>query len=300
MESLCDSHGIRKCGLHGDPETGEAEHKRRLAFFELTDEDFKTLTALKPFAERCTHEITEGLYELIMEQPESRAFFPDAATLAHVKRMQNTYFLGLFSGNYDLNYVATDYALARRMSGSGCLRNCIWARIGRYLALINARLRDHFRGNNEEVIKAAESIRKIIFFDMAIAFDTTSPRTWNDDPPSGAIRELSTPVIKVHDRFSFCRSSGPSIRNGLIRSWKPSGPGCRTAGQGHDSRQSQEFPLSIRSGGSHHEDTAAVQLLVAQTILTESLLGARTVVQLGVRNHTNAYCSKLSRELNSH
>jgi hypothetical protein len=60
----------------------EDERRKRLAFFEITEEDFKRLTTLKSFAEGCTHEITEGLYELIMSQPESRAFFPDQATRA--------------------------------------------------------------------------------------------------------------------------------------------------------------------------------------------------------------------------
>src|SRR5215475_1324945 len=81
------------------------ELHKRLAFFELTDEDFKRLAALKSFADRWTHEITEGLYELIMGQPESRVFFPDQSTLVRVKKLQNTYFLGLFSGTCDLDYI---------------------------------------------------------------------------------------------------------------------------------------------------------------------------------------------------
>ena len=56
------------------------ELQRRLAFFELTNEDFKRLAGLKSFADRWTHDITEGLYELIMGQPETRVFFPDQAT----------------------------------------------------------------------------------------------------------------------------------------------------------------------------------------------------------------------------
>src|SRR5438034_5523809 len=40
----------------------EEELRRRLAFFELSDEDFKRLATLKPFADQSTHEITEGLY----------------------------------------------------------------------------------------------------------------------------------------------------------------------------------------------------------------------------------------------
>src|SRR5687767_1347570 len=83
----------------------DEERKRRLSFFELTEEDFKRLTTLKPFADRWTNDITEGLYELLMRQPESRSFFPDEATLIRVKKLQNSYFLGLFSGTCDLNYV---------------------------------------------------------------------------------------------------------------------------------------------------------------------------------------------------
>src|SRR5207247_2675173 len=83
----------------------EEELKRRLAFFELTDEDFTRLTALKSFAERWTNDITEGLYALIMGQPESRAFFPGEPTLARGKRLQNTYVLGVFSGECELSYV---------------------------------------------------------------------------------------------------------------------------------------------------------------------------------------------------
>ena len=60
------------------------ERKNRLAFFELTEDDFKRLTGLKSFADRWTHEITVGLYELIMKHPESRSFFPDDATLTRV------------------------------------------------------------------------------------------------------------------------------------------------------------------------------------------------------------------------
>ena len=80
----------------------DEECRRRLEFFELTPDDFQRLTSLRAFAERWTQEITEGLYELIMKHPESRSFFPDDATLARVKRLQNAYFLHLFSGTYDL------------------------------------------------------------------------------------------------------------------------------------------------------------------------------------------------------
>src|SRR5262249_31219389 len=114
------------------------ELNRRLAFFELTDDDFKRLAALKPFADRWTNEITEGLYELIMGRPESKAFFPDQATLARVKKMQNSYFLGLFSGNYDLNYVRDRLRVGAAHEKIGMPPKLYLGAYRRYLALIHA------------------------------------------------------------------------------------------------------------------------------------------------------------------
>src|SRR5687768_7301325 len=150
----------------------DEERRKRLAFFELTEEDYKRLTALRPFADRWTHEITEGLYELIMGQPESRTFFPDEATLIHVKKMQNSYFMGLFSGNYDINYVRDRLRVGTAHERIGMPPKLYLGAYRRYLALIHMKLLVHFKGNEAESVKALEPIRKIIFFDMALAFDT--------------------------------------------------------------------------------------------------------------------------------
>src|SRR5207237_3144504 len=128
----------------------EGELKRRLAFFELSDDDFQRLATLKSFAERWTHEITDGLYELIMGQPESRAFFPDQATLTRVKRLQNSYFLGLFSGNYDLNYVRDRLRVGAAHERIGMSPKLYLGAYRRYLALIHERLLGYFKGNAEE------------------------------------------------------------------------------------------------------------------------------------------------------
>src|SRR5262245_62283214 len=150
----------------------DEELQGRLAFFELTEEDFKRLTSLKAFADRWTHEITEGLYQLIMGQPESRALFPDQATLTRVKKLQNSYFLGLFSGNYDLNYVRDRLRVGNSHERIGMPPKLYLGAYRRYLALIHMKLLDHFKGSTEEAAEALDSIRKIIFFDMTLAIDT--------------------------------------------------------------------------------------------------------------------------------
>jgi rsbT co-antagonist protein RsbR len=275
----------------------DEERKRRPAFFELTEEDFKRLTTLKPFADRWTHEITEGLYELIMGQPESRTFFPDDATLARVKRMQNTYFLGLFSGNYDLNYIRDRLRVGAAHERIGMPPKLYLGAYRRYLALIHARLLDHFKGNELEASTALSSIEKIIFFDMALAFDTyIAAYLETVTRHQAAIRELSTPVIKVHDRILLLPIVGTVDTQRAHQIME-------TVLVQIVEQQAKVMILDIAgvpvvdTKVADHilKTTAAVQLLGSQTILTGiSASVARTVVQLGVeitRMHTR---SKLS------
>src|SRR5262250_2832411 len=83
----------------------DTEVKSRRAFFELTDEDVSRLAELRKFAESHTDDIIDSFYELLLNHPETRKFFPDDATVRRVKRTQKEYFLGLFAGRCDRAYV---------------------------------------------------------------------------------------------------------------------------------------------------------------------------------------------------
>ena len=263
----------------------EEECKRRLEFFEITHEDFKRLTDLRSFADRWTHEITEGLYELIMKHPESRTFFPDDATLARVKKMQNAYFLHLFSGVYDMNYVRDRLRVGAAHERIGMPPRLYLGAYRRYLALIHERLRDHFKGNEAESAKALSSIRKIIFFDMALAIDTyIAAYLETTTRHQAAIRELSTPVIKVYERILLLPIVGTvdTQRANQI---------METVLVQVVEQQARVIIIDIAgvpvvdTKVADHilQTTAAVQLLGAQTILTGiSASVARTVIQLGV------------------
>ena len=274
------------------------ELQRRLAFFELNDEDLKRLTSLRSFADRWTHEITEGLYELIMEQPESRGFFPDQATLARVKKLQNGYFLGLFSGNYDITYVRDRLRVGTAHERIGMPPKLYLGAYRRYLALIHSKLRQHFKGNDDEAAKALESIRKIIFFDMTLAIDTyIAAYLETMTRHQAAIRELSTPVIKVHDRILLLPIVGTVDTQRAHQIME-------TVLVEVVEQQAKVMILDIagvpvvdtRVADHILKTTAAVQLLGAQTILTGiSASVARTVVQLGLeitRMHTRSNLSE--------
>src|SRR5678809_656455 len=72
----------------------ERELLSRRNFYEVTQDDLERLAALRPLAERHSVQVVDSLYDLILNHPESRVFFPDDDTVRRVKRLQREYFIG--------------------------------------------------------------------------------------------------------------------------------------------------------------------------------------------------------------
>jgi rsbT co-antagonist protein RsbR len=174
----------------------------RLAFFELGEADLQRLHELQGFAEKYTHEIVDELYELILAHPETRAFFPDEDTVRRVKRLQTVYFLDLFRRRVDLAYVRERLRIGFAHERIGMPPKWYLGAYRRYLCLINRRIMREFANDLDWAEACTRSIEKIIFFEMAIAIDTyIAAHVKTMTRHKEAIRELSTPVIKVHDRI---------------------------------------------------------------------------------------------------
>ncbi len=179
----------------------EAELRSRREFFELHDEDLARLARLRPFAEKYMDDIVESLYELILGHAESRRHFPDQATIRHVKQAQREYFLGLFAGRCDLAYVDDRLRIGLAHERVGVPPKLYIGAYARYLRLIFDRLLHEFE-SREEFHAAQQSIEKLVAFDMAIAMDTYIAAFVDSlERHQAAVRELSTPVIQIHDRI---------------------------------------------------------------------------------------------------
>jgi rsbT co-antagonist protein RsbR len=261
----------------------ERELATRRAFFEITDDDLSRLAGLRGFAEKHSGDIVEGLYQLLLGHPESRSFFPDEATVTRVKRLQRQYFLGLFTGKLDLAYVEDRLRVGTAHERIGLSPKWYIGAYGRYLRLLFDRLIGDLPP--KEAYDAFRSVNKIVAFDTALAIDTYIAANLDTVARhQAAIRELSTPVIRVHERVLML----PLV--GTVDS--------------HRAEQIMEMLLTrvveeqaraviidiagvavVDTKVADHllKTTEAVRLLGAQTILTGiSAQVARTIVQLGV------------------
>jgi len=273
----------------------EAEVRSRRAFFEVTDEDLARLAALRPVAEACTDEIVEGFYALLLQHAETRKFFEDATTVKRVKRTQRDYFLGLFAGRCDLAYVEDRLRVGTVHERIGMAPKWYLGAYRRYLQLLHEQL--YKRLEVGEAHLAYGSAQRLVYFDQSLAIDTyIAANLESIGRHQSALRELSTPVIRVHDGVLLLPLVGAidSLRaqqimeSVLIRVAEDQAKCIIIDIAG--------VPVVDTKVADHLlKTTAAVRLLGAEVILTGiSAQVARTIVQLGVQISSMHTLSRLA------
>jgi len=261
----------------------EAELQRRRAFFQVTDDDLARLAALRPMARTWTAEIVDAFYDFLLAHDETRGFFQDPATIRRVKRTQSEYLLGLFAGRCDLPYLEDRLRAGDAHERIGVAPKWYLGAYRLYVSLLRrCMVRDLPAA---EVDAAFESVQRLVCFDQALAVDTyMAAHLETLGRHQAAIRELSTPVIRVHEGVLLLPLVGAidSLRaerimeSVLLRA---------TEEQARCVIMDIAGVPVVDTGVADHllKTTAAVKLLGAQTILTGiSAQVARTIVQLGV------------------
>ena len=262
---------------------GEAELQARLRVFEIEPSDVERLAALRAFAEKHMDEVVEDFYRYLLANPETRAFFPDEATLRRVKRMQASYFMGLFSGRIDLRYVEDRLRVGIAHERIGLGPKYYVAAYRKYQEL----LLDRFVAELPPADAAAafRTVQRVISFDTALAIDAYIAAGQEAlVRHQAAIRELSTPVIRVYPGVLLLPLVGTIdspraqqvMETALVRVVEEQARVLLLDIAG--------VPVVDTKVADHLiKTTAAIRLLGAETILTGiSAEVARTIVQLGL------------------
>jgi rsbT co-antagonist protein RsbR len=259
------------------------EIESRRAFFELTDDDLARLASLRSFGERHSKDIVDALYDLILGHPDSRAFFTSETMVQRVKALQREYFMGLFAGRCDNAYVEDRLRVGAAHERIGLAPKWYIGAYSRYLRLLLDRMFADFAP--AEAQAAFRSIKKLVAFDMALAIDTYNAAYLDTMArQQAAIRELSTPVIRVYERVLLLPVVGTVdshraeqiMEQLLVRVVEEQARAVIVDIAG--------VPVVDTRVADHLiKTTAAVRLLGAETILTGiSAHVARTIIQLGV------------------
>lgn len=274
----------------------EAAIASRRAFFGIGEEDLARLASLRPLADKITDGIVEGFYALLLGHPDTKKFFGDEATIRRVKRTQREYFLGLFSGRCDTAYVEDRLRVGAMHERIGLAPTWYLGAYRQYLQLVRERFDAEIK-DPTEARAAFLSVQRIVFFDVALAIDTYIAANLEAlGRHQAAIRELSTPVIRVYERVLLLPLVGAvdshraqQIMESVLQNVVDAQARCiiiDIAG----------VPVvDTRVADNLLKTAAAVRLLGAEVVLTGiTAQVARTMVQLGLDVSSMQTVSRLS------
>jgi len=274
---MSDEPFSRRLGIDDD------ELRDRRAYFDLGDEELARLRAARPVAEKTHGGIVEDFYEHLMAHSSTRRFFTQDATLERVKSLQTSYFLELFDGQLDRDYVERRLRIGAVHERIGLDTKWYLGAYRRFLELSRQQLKVEL--DEEDAEATYESLLRLVFFDMSLAVETfIATHAEAVRRHQEAIRELSTPVISVHQGVLLLPIVGTvdSMRAEQIMEAVLVEVGRQ---------QARVLILDIAGVAvvdtdvAHHllQTTAAVGLLGAEVVLTGiSPEVARTLVRLGI------------------
>jgi len=178
------------------------EISRRKEFLEFRDEDEERLREINHLAERFADSVIEDFYKHLFAFEETRAFFLDPKVLAYVKRKQREYFVRLTEGTYERDYIQQRLKIGSVHANIGLDVKWYLGAYNQYLRNVGRRIFDEYRANRDKGLETFLSLIKLVFMDIGLAIDTyIDQRERTIRLQQEAIRELSTPVLKVRDRL---------------------------------------------------------------------------------------------------
>jgi rsbT co-antagonist protein RsbR len=174
------------------------EWEQRKAFVGFTNDDVHLLRDLRPISETYADEVVEELYRQFFHFEETRAFFPDEATLNHVKGMQKQYFLGLTHGDYGEAYLVNRLHIGRVHQQIGLSPRWYMGAYSIYTQRMFPQIMAAFGADSAKAQRAFLALLKIIMLDKELAITTYIAASEEVIArQSKEILEISTPVVQV-------------------------------------------------------------------------------------------------------
>src|SRR6478736_2277241 len=193
---------MREEGLADAIGLGTDELAMRKRFLEFDDDDVHRLEGMYDLTLEHVDSVIEAFYEHLLSFPETAAFFRDPRLLEHVKGRQKEYFIRLTQGDYEEEYVEDRLKLGSIHERIGLPVRSFLGMYAFYLRQIAAHLLERHADSPEKAFDAFHSLTKLLFFDIGLGVDTyIHQRERTIALQQEAIRELSTPVLRLRDRL---------------------------------------------------------------------------------------------------
>jgi rsbT co-antagonist protein RsbR len=260
---------VREEGLAEAIGLGPDELAMRKRFLEFDDDDVRRLEGMYELTQEYVDSVIEGFYKHLLSFQETAAFFRDPRVLEYVKGRQKAYFIRLTQGDYEQEYIDDRLQLGAVHEKIGLPVRSFLGMYAFYLRQIAARLLDEYADHPERAFEAFHSLTKLLFFDIGLAVDTyIYQRERTIANQQEAIRELSTPVLRLRERLLVL----PII--GILDTSRAQ---KLTEGLLENIRESRAKVVILDVTGVPSVDSAVANYLI-QSVEASRLMGAKVIV----------------------
>ena len=193
---------MREEGLADAIGLGTDELAMRKRFLEFDDDDVHRLEGMYDLTQEYVDSVIEAFYDHLLSFQETAAFFRDPRVLEYVKARQKQYFIRLTQGDYEQEYVEDRLKLGSIHEQIGLPVRSFLGMYAFYLRQIAALLLQKHPEDPDRAFETFHSLTKLLFFDIGLAVDTyIYQRERTIANQQEAIRELSTPVLRLRERL---------------------------------------------------------------------------------------------------
>lgn len=185
-------------------EMGINEHDvaRRRRIVGLESRDVDQIATLKPLVLSRIDELTQLFFDYLSSLEEGRALMTNRALVDRARQLKRDHLIAMVGGDYSHTYVEQRLELALLYSKARLDLRVFLAAFHELLKSIGALVMRQSEGASLDAFDAFMSLKKVAFFDIGLIVDAmVFERERVIRQQQDAIRELSTPVLQLRDRF---------------------------------------------------------------------------------------------------
>jgi len=186
-----------------DPAINDPDIQRLVRFMGLSDEDLAHIAKVRDVALRDVASLTDSFIDALRRLDDTANLFKNNdALVAEATRLKREHLTAMLSGEYGPEYASQCVRLGTFFSKAGFDVAMFLGALGELIQSIGTVVARDPSLDPENVLAAVTALQKLAFLEIGIIVDAwISERERVINLQQEAIRELSTPVLRVRDRL---------------------------------------------------------------------------------------------------
>lgn len=184
---------------------------QRKAWLSFTPEDEALIAEVDSILAENVDPLIDDMYAHFLSFNETRAFFPDEATLRRAQTAQKQYFVRLTKGNYDRQYVAQRLMVGEVHYRIGLEPTWYLGAYNRITTWMRNLVSERYPDDREKFLKVIAALTRLIYFDMGLAIDAYSIAK------ERAIRQHQDAIARLEAETTATKNIVENAPIGIIR-----------------------------------------------------------------------------------